>query len=90
MAVNGVADNLSPLQFLQNYYGCEDCSISYRPYEYGAFVETMRMERAVEKMEQDIKDMVDFFRCYGIEDKAKEAVFSIWEKHLVKFPSKKG
>ena len=85
MAVNSVVDNLSPLQFLQNYYGCEDCSISYRIYEYGAFVQTMSMAQAVAKMEQDIKEMVEFFRCYGIEDKAKEAVFSIWKKHLVKF-----
>ena len=46
----------------------------------------MSMRQAVEKIEQDIKEMIEFFRYYGIEDKAKEAVFSIWEKHLVKFP----
>lgn len=78
-------DDISPLQFLQNYYGCEDCAINYRPYEYGAYVETISVKEAVTRIERDIQQMTEFLRGYGIEDKAKEATFSIWEKHLVKF-----
>lgn len=77
--------DLTPLQFLQNYYGCVDCSINYRSYEYGSHIVIMSMDEAVKAIERDIDEMFDFLCHFGIEGAAKEATFKIWEKHLVKF-----
>lgn len=79
-------NNLSPMEFLQSYYGCDDCSVSYRPYEGSRLIKTMSMEAAAEKIEQDIQEITELFQSFDIDtDKAPEATYNNWKKMLVRF-----
>ncbi|MCM1221706.1 MAG: hypothetical protein NC548_45265 [Lachnospiraceae bacterium] len=85
----GWAAELTPLQFIQQFYGANEddvCfTVSYRPYEYGRHIESMPLDKAIEKLQKDIDEMREFMAAFGVEEFAKEATFNIWLKHLVRF-----
>ena len=78
-------NDLSPLQFLQDFYGCDNCTVTYRICEGGSRVLSMPMDLAVEKLQHDIDELSDFMRAFGVEEYAKEATFNLWLKKLVAF-----
>lgn len=46
------------------------------------------MTQAIEKLERDIKETLEFLQSYGLEieeERVKEAVYSRWQKKLVKY-----
>ena len=80
--------NLSPRQFFQDFYGCDNCTVTYRIFEYQPYVQSMTMTQAIEKLERDIKETLEFLQSYGLEieeERVKEAVYSRWQKKLVKY-----
>lgn len=79
---------MTATEFLKNEAGADEiCNINYKPYEYGSLVESVPFKKAVEMIEKDIQEMVEFLSGYGIEDeeKAKDGTFKIWKNHLVIF-----
>lgn len=72
--------------FLKTFCKCdEDSNINYKPYEHGAFVESISFSDAVRKFMSDFEDMVSFLSDYGISDNMKifETTCNMWKKHLV-------
>lgn len=78
----------TPLQFLQETCGIktESDSVNYKYYEGSNVVNTIPVKEAIEMLNNDIKETIDFTLSYGLtEEKATEATYKIWEKHLVVF-----
>ena len=77
---------MTPLEFLQSYCGIqtESDSVNYKPYEYSNLVYPISVKKAIENLEIDIKEMIDFTLSYGMTaDQATEATYKVWKKHLV-------
>lgn len=75
-------DCMTPLEFLQDFYGYDDCTVYYNVY--GKHIEPYSMEEAAALLQKDLDDMIELFAEHGIAEKAKEATFSMWEKKLVR------
>ena len=76
------------IQFLGQFTrGQTNCSINYKPYEYGNLVQPISFAAAVEKFMEDFKEMHTFLQSFGIEDLEKvfDCTCRIWEKHIVTF-----
>lgn len=78
----------SPKEFLMRVCGCgESDHINYKPVENGSLVEAIHIDKAVEKLEHDIKEMKEFFKGFNVDGDIKEkatlAAYDIWSKHLV-------
>lgn len=63
-----------------------DTSINYKPYENSLLILTLSAEEANKKFIEDLQEMEDFFKGYGLDaEKALYATEKIWKKHLVTF-----
>ena len=79
---------MTPIEFLKGICNCDEtCNINYKPYEYGSLIESIHIKKAEERLKADIKEMKDFFLAVGIteEEKAIDATYSIWKKHIIVF-----
>lgn len=78
---------MTPREFLEHKYGVklgEIFAVNYRVVEHGSLVESYNIDVAVQKIESDIKRMREVFACYDIDIKhAEQAVYDIWDKHLI-------
>lgn len=61
-------------------------SINYKIYENSPLIITMSATEANKKFTEDLQEIKDFFKEYGLDaEKALYATEKIWKKHLVTF-----
>lgn len=77
---------VEPIDFLRGY--CGDGTINYRAFENSPLILSCSIDSAVEMIEQDIKEMKEFFKEHNVTDyevKATQGVYDLWKRKLIVF-----
>lgn len=75
--------------FLKEFYKTNDenFSVRYKIVEYRSTVDDISLEKAIDKMCKDMKELYDLLvehmDCDEAYDKAEEGTMKIWKNHLI-------